>query len=101
MPGGKSHPVWPWVTASDIPPTALATKAFAYTSLAWLLAVAGLRPAAAAGLMVTFVALLCLLQAGVAQPVFGALDFVLALIGGLLVGRWMPDTDPAGPGSRR
>ena len=90
-----------WLLRQSPPPAALATKAFAYTSLAWLLAVAGLRPGAAAGLMVTFVALLCLLQAGVAQPVFGVLDFVLALIGGLLVGRWMPDTDPARPGSRR
>jgi hypothetical protein len=44
--------------------------------------------------MIVFVTLLCLLQAGVAAPTYGWLDFVLALIGALLVARWMPA--PAG-----
>jgi glycopeptide antibiotics resistance protein len=79
-----------WLRQGAPPAPQLAAKAFAYTSLAWLLAVAGLRPRVAASLMIVFVTLLCLLQAGVATPSYGWLDFVLAVIGALLVARWMP-----------
>jgi VanZ family protein len=79
-----------WLRQEAPPAPQLAAKAFAYTSLAWLLAVAGLRPRVAASLMIVFVTLLCLLQAGVTTPSYGWLDFVLAVIGALLVARWMP-----------
>jgi VanZ family protein len=71
-------------------PAQLATRAFSYTAFAWLLAGAGLFPYVAAALMILFVTLLCLMQTGVAAPAFGWTDVLLALIGGLLVARWMP-----------
>jgi VanZ family protein len=71
------------------PPGHLAIKGFSYVALAWLLAVAGLVPHVASGVMFLFVLLVSLLQLGAATPAFGWVDVVIAAIGGILVMRWM------------
>jgi hypothetical protein len=72
------------------PPAELAGRAFSYVALSWLLSSAGLVPHVAAGITVLFVLLLALLQAGAATPVYGWIDVVIAIIGGVLVTRWTP-----------
>lgn len=72
------------------PPAELAGRAFSYVALSWLLSSAGLFPHVAAGITVLFVLLLALLQAGAATPVYGWIDVVIAIIGGVLVTRWTP-----------
>jgi len=71
-------------------PAHLAVKGFSYVALAWLLAVAGLVPHVASGVMFLFVMLLGMLQLGAAAPAFGWVDVAIAAIGGVLVWRWMP-----------
>jgi glycopeptide antibiotics resistance protein len=71
------------------PPAHLAVKGFSYVALAWLLAVAGLVPHVASGVMFLFVLILSLLQLGAAAPAFGWVDVGIAAIGGMLVLRWM------------
>jgi glycopeptide antibiotics resistance protein len=71
------------------PPGQLAIKGFGYVALAWLLAVAGLVPHVASGVMFLFVLVVSLLQLGAATPAFGWVDVVIAAIGGTLVMRWM------------
>lgn len=71
------------------PPAHLAVKGFSYVALAWLLAVAGLVPHVASGVMFLFVLILSLLQLGAAAPAFGWVDVGIAAIGGILVTRWM------------
>jgi glycopeptide antibiotics resistance protein len=71
------------------PPAHLAVKGFSYVALAWLLAVAGLVPHVASGVMFLFVLILSLLQLGAAAPAFGWVDVGIAAIGGILVFRWM------------
>jgi glycopeptide antibiotics resistance protein len=71
-------------------PAQFATRAFSYTAFAWLLAGAGLFPHVAAALMILFVILLCLMQAGIDTPAFGWTDILIALLGGAMVARWMP-----------
>jgi glycopeptide antibiotics resistance protein len=71
------------------PPAHLAVKGFSYVALAWLLAVAGLVPHVASGVMFLFVLILSLLQLGAAAPAFGWVDVGIAAIGGILVLRWM------------
>jgi hypothetical protein len=71
------------------PPAHLAVKGFSYVALAWLLAVAGLVPHVASGVMFLFVLILSLLQLGSAAPAFGWVDVGIAAIGGILVFRWM------------
>jgi glycopeptide antibiotics resistance protein len=71
------------------PPAHLAVKGFSYVALAWLLAVAGLVPHVASGVMFLFVLIVSLLQLGAAVPTFGWVDVVIAAIGGILVLRWM------------
>jgi hypothetical protein len=71
------------------PPGHLAIKGFSYVALAWLLAVAGLVPHVASGVMFLFVLVVSLLQLGAATPAFGWVDVVIAAIGGTLVMRWM------------
>jgi hypothetical protein len=72
------------------PPAELAGRAFSYVALTWLLCGAGLFPHVAAGVTVLFVVLLGMLQAGAATPVYGWIDAVIAIIGGILVTRWSP-----------
>lgn len=71
------------------PPGHLAIKGFGYVALAWLLAVAGLVPHVASGVMFLFVLVVSLLQLGAATPAFGWVDVVIAAIAGTLVMRWM------------
>jgi glycopeptide antibiotics resistance protein len=71
------------------PPGQLAIKGFGYVALAWLLAVAGLVPHVASGVMFLFVLVVSLLQLGAATPAFGWVDVVIAAIAGTLVMRWM------------
>lgn len=71
------------------PPAHLAVKGFSYVALAWLLAVAGLVPHVASGVMFLFVLILSLLQLGATAPAFGWVDVGIAAIGGMLVLRWM------------
>ncbi len=71
------------------PPAHLAVKGFSYVALAWLLAVAGLVPHVASGVMFLFVLILSMLQLGAAAPAFGWVDVGIAAIGGVLVMRWM------------
>ena len=70
------------------PPADLAAKGFGYLALAWLLVGAGLVPHVAAGVTVLFVVILCMLQLGLAAPVYSWVDVVLSLIAGLIVARW-------------
>lgn len=70
------------------PPADLAAKGFGYLALAWLLVGAGLVPHVAAGVTVLFVLILCMLQLGLAAPVYSWVDVVLSLIAGLVVARW-------------
>jgi len=72
------------------PPAELAGRAFSYVALTWLLAGTGLFPHVAAGITVLLVLLLGLMQAGAATPVYGWIDVVIAIIGGILVTRWAP-----------
>jgi glycopeptide antibiotics resistance protein len=71
-------------------PPQLASKAFAYLSLGWLLAGAGVVSHVAAGIMVLFVLLLVLLQLGAPVPAYGWVDLLLAGVAGWMVARWMP-----------
>ena len=71
-------------------PPQLASKAFAYLSLGWLLAGAGVVSHVAAGIMVLFVLLLVLLQIGAPVPAYGWVDLLLAAVAGWMVARWMP-----------
>jgi VanZ family protein len=71
-------------------PPQLASKAFAYLSLGWLLAGAGVVSHVAAGIMVLFVLLLVLLQLGAPVPAYGWVDLLLAAVAGWMVARWMP-----------
>jgi VanZ family protein len=71
-------------------PPQLASKAFAYLSLGWLLAGAGVVSHVAAGITVLFVLLLTLLQLGAPVPAYGWVDLLLAAIAGWVVARWMP-----------
>ena len=71
-------------------PPQLASKAFAYLSLGWLLAGAGVVSHVAAGIMVLFVLLLVLLQMGAPVPAYGWVDLLLAAVAGWMVARWMP-----------
>ena len=73
-------------------PPQLARKAFAYLSLAWLLAGAGIVAHVAAGITVLFVLLLTLLQLGAPVPAYGWVDLLLAVVAGWVVARWMPRT---------
>ena len=73
-------------------PPHLASKAFAYLSLGWLLAGAGVVSHVAAGIMVLFVLLLTLLQLGAPVPAYGWVDLLLAAVAGWVVARWMPRT---------
>lgn len=72
------------------PPPQLAGKGFSYLALAWLLTGAGLFPHVAAGVTVLLVLLLCLLQLGVDNAAYTWIDFVIAVLAGLMVARWMP-----------
>lgn len=71
-------------------PPQLASKAFAYLSLGWLLAGAGVVSHVAAGITVLFVLLLTLLQLGAPVPAYGWVDLLLAAVAGWVVARWMP-----------
>jgi VanZ family protein len=71
-------------------PPQLASKAFAYLSLGWLLAGAGILSHVAAGITVMFVLLLTLLQLGAPSPTYGWVDLLLAAVAGWVVARWMP-----------
>jgi len=73
-------------------PPHLASKAFAYLSLGWLLAGAGIVSHVAAGITVLFVLLLTLLQLGAPVPAYGWVDLLLAAVAGWVVARWMPRT---------
>jgi hypothetical protein len=93
---GQSGPVTVDVPAlSDFfarnppPPAHLAVKGFSYVALAWLLAVAGLVPHVAAGVMFLCVLIVSMLQLGLAAPAFGWVDVAIAAISGVLVMRWM------------
>ncbi|MFO1405958.1 MAG: VanZ family protein [Steroidobacteraceae bacterium] len=77
-----------FISRNPPPPADLAAKGFGYLALAWLLAGAGLLPHVAAGVTVLFVAILCLLQLGLAAPVYSWVDVVIALIAGFVVARW-------------
>ena len=72
------------------PPPRLASKAFAYLALGWLLAGAGIVSHVAAGITVLFVLLLTLLQLAAPAPVYGWVDLLLAAVAGWVVARWMP-----------
>jgi glycopeptide antibiotics resistance protein len=72
------------------PPVQLAGKGFSYVAFGWLLAGAGLFPHVAAGVTVVIVLLLCMLQAGAAQPVYGWIDLVIAVVAAIIVARWTP-----------
>jgi glycopeptide antibiotics resistance protein len=78
-----------FLSRSPPPPAQLAGKGFSYVALAWLLAGAGLFPHVAAGVTVLLVLLLFMLQIGLAAPVYGWPDPVIALIAGVMVTRWM------------
>jgi len=71
-------------------PPQLARKAFAYLSLGWLLAGAGIVAHVAAGITVLFVLLLTLLQLGAPVPTYGWVDLLLATVAGWVVVRWTP-----------
>ena len=77
-----------FISRNPPPPADLAAKGFGYLALAWLLAGAGLVPHVAAGVTVLFVLMLCMLQLGLAAPVYSWVDVVLSLIAGLVVARW-------------
>jgi len=77
-----------FISRNPPPPADLAAKGFGYLALAWLLAGAGLVPHVAAGVTVLFVLMLCMLQLGLAAPVYSWVDVVLSLIAGLIVARW-------------
>ena len=72
------------------PPPRLASKAFAYLSLGWLLVGAGIVSHVAAGITVLFVLLLTLLQLGAPVPAYGWVDLLLATVAGWVVVRWTP-----------
>jgi len=84
-----------FIARNPPPAPQLAGKAFSYVALGWLLALAGLVPHVAAGLMFLFVLLLTLLQLGAASPAYGWVDVVIALAAAYIVARWMPSTAPA------
>jgi glycopeptide antibiotics resistance protein len=71
-------------------PPRLASKAFAYLALGWLLVGAGIMSHVAAGITVLFVLLLTLLQLGAPVPTYGWVDLLLAAVAGWVVARWMP-----------
>ena len=73
-------------------PPRLASKAFAYLALCWLLVGAGIVSHVAAGITVLFVLLLTLLQLGAPVPTYGWVDLLLAAVAGWVVARWMPRT---------
>jgi VanZ family protein len=72
------------------PPVQLAGKGFSYVAFGWLLVGAGIFPHVAAGVTVVCVLLLCMLQAGAAQPVYGWIDFVIGIVAAIMVARWTP-----------
>jgi VanZ family protein len=82
-----------FLSRSAPPSSELASKAFGYLALAWLLTVTGLLPHVAAGVTALLALLLGLLQAGAAAPSYGWIDLVIAVIAGFLVTRWMPRGD--------
>jgi VanZ family protein len=71
-------------------PVQIAGRAFSYLAFGWLLASGGVFPHVAAGAMVVFVLLLCLLQVGVAEAAYGWIDLVIAIAAAILVARWTP-----------
>ncbi len=98
LAGGKPPPVelsglGEFLSRSAPPSSELAGKAFSYLALAWLLAGTGLLTHVAAGVTVLLALLLGLLQAGAAVPAYGWIDFLIAVIAGFLVTRWMPRAD--------
>jgi hypothetical protein len=74
----------------QLPPVQVAGRGFSYLAFGWLLAGAGVFPHVAAGVMVVFVLLLCMLQAGATPPLYGWIDLLIAIVAALMVARWTP-----------
>lgn len=78
------------------PPAQLASKAFSYLALGWLLTGAGLGRYAAALLTLLGIAVLTFVQLKVARPVFIWIDVLLAGVAALVIARWTAPTGSSG-----
>jgi glycopeptide antibiotics resistance protein len=68
----------------------LASKAFSYLALGWLLAGAGLLPHVAAGITMLFALVLLALSLGLPGAAGGWADLAVAITAAILIARWMP-----------